>query len=55
MSGIADKDCKICGGDGILSRTYSEDGWDIEECPCAREECIRSMEESGYADNQADE
>jgi hypothetical protein len=48
MSGIANRACGICGGDGILSRSHTEDGWDYEECPCTRREVIESMEKSGY-------
>jgi len=48
MSGIANKSCGICGGDGILSQSHSDEGWDYEECPCTKCETIEAMESSGY-------
>lgn len=48
MGGLANKACGICGGDGILSQSHTDEGWDYEECPCARNEAIESMEMSGY-------
>jgi hypothetical protein len=48
MGGFANRACGICDGAGFMSRSHSEEGWDIEECPCSRSEAIESMESSGY-------